>query len=351
VLRSVSVLCLLWLSSAGLAAPRVAVVLTRPGEISSDVVLTPLDSSATPTSLGSFPHLAGAAIRAAVLPGTSQVVAVADVAPTGDFSSGLFHVRSGPSQRPLLQGLFHASRPLPVSATRVLVERGVEGPALTDRLRVDSLGVDLLEVDTGVVRRVHSYSGYTTHLIAVFRGEVLVYRVGPGGADLVAVHLSSLGVRVLARLVPMARDFQLDEAGGRVVFTNAIPEDHAWGVFSVDVQSGQSSVWARGKTPALSPWVMTKPSGERLLLWNTPAEGVRSGLGRPTGFPAAMVGSGQRLLGSTPGEGYRLFMPQGYGTQVAPWVWETSSSRAMKLFVPSGMRADVAGFVSSEAGR
>jgi len=301
------------------AAPGVALVFTRPGSPTSDVVVERADSPDHPTSIGGFSHQPSAAIRAAVIPGRNEVVAVADVDRSGDFPSGLFHVRGKRVDRPLVRGLFHASRPLPINATHVLVERGVEGPPLSGKLRVDALSVDLVELSTGSLRQVHAYSGYTTHLVAVDGPEVLLYRVGAEGADLAAVHLKTSAVRVLTPLVPMARDFYFDSQGRRLLFTNGLREERAWGVFSVSLKTGELKRLSKGTSPSLAPWTFATSSSTR---------------------------PGHRLVESLPAEGFHLWVSQGSGTRSRPIVVEARTSRVMPLSVPPGQRVDVAGFVA-----
>src|SRR4051812_36127429 len=77
--------------------PRVAWVLTRPGETQSEVRVQAVEGTEAPKIVGRFSHLPDAAIRATALPGTTQIAVVADVLRTrdGSFAAGLFSLGDG----------------------------------------------------------------------------------------------------------------------------------------------------------------------------------------------------------------------------------------------------------------
>jgi hypothetical protein len=134
----------------------------------------------------------------------------------------------------------------------VLVQRGIAGSEAPqgDALRTDALSIDAIEPWSGAATTLHTYSGYTTHLAGVSGDEAIVYRVAHQHADLVAVHVQSGALRVLAQEIPaFARDFSVVErldlttlARSVVARADAISvTPHVWFDGSVVVNDGQGA--------------------------------------------------------------------------------------------------------------
>lgn len=245
------------------SGPTVALLVTRPGAGYSSLVLTRAGASAEPVPVARFDHAAGAAVKGVVLPGTSAVLAVADTVATRDlsFASSLFRVEPHRPASRLCDGLVYASRPLVTKAGRVFVSRGTAGPAPSAAStldgREDALVIDEIDPGTGHARTVHSFAGYLAFLAGAHGREILVYRVGAAGADLVSVDADSGDVRVIApSLLPFARDFSVDAERGAVVFQERDERDsRTWVVDRVDLASGARTRLAAARSMSLAPSV------------------------------------------------------------------------------------------------
>jgi hypothetical protein len=249
---------------AGGGSSRVSVVTLRGAETrASDVRV---DGAVVGTVLHA-PLGQGAVIRADALRDRRAAVVVLDEdrGRIRDWGGALVRVGEG-ATRLLAHGVYHASRPLASVDGLVYIERGAPGALPTEeearrgRLRVDPIRIDAIDPDSGASRAIYAWSGYTLHVAGEWESELIVYRLGPLGADLVGIDRASGRARVVAALLPFARDFAVDHAGGAILLTNRDEKDsHLWIVLRVDLATGASTRLAekRDETPALpaGPWL------------------------------------------------------------------------------------------------
>lgn len=167
-------------------------------------------------------YVPGSAIQTARLP-TGAVVAVADRAagPDPSWGSSLLYVAAASGAPPptaLCDRVFYASRPLPLPSGEVAVERGVAGPVVAGRVRVDELTIDAVTVSgprAGATRTLYATSGFEAHLAALAGDELVVYLVQPNVASLRAIDWRTGRERVVvASLPPFAHDFAVTSDGG-----------------------------------------------------------------------------------------------------------------------------------------
>lgn len=187
---------------------------------------------------------AEASIRAVTSDG-GWVFLDVDVRTQGDvsFAGALVGVRSAPDSEgaapvELARDVVHASTPLPFG-DRVLVSRGAAGPTIPGVARVDELSIDAISPTTGAIETIAKHRGYLLFLAGATDREILLYRVGVDGADIVAVDPTDPAhpTRTLAQgIAPYARDFSVDAIDGRLVFVNR-REDGAWAVVALDLES------------------------------------------------------------------------------------------------------------------
>lgn len=260
------------------AAPRVAILATSPlGDETQLFFVTP--NAPLPAPAARFRHRPGASVQAMVLEGTQTVFAVADRTLHRDASYASALVRLTPGEEPewLCDGVVMASRPL-VDGGRVLVARGRAGADRGHEYRIDDLTIDAIDLATRKAHTLTRYTGYLLYLVGIDRGEVIVYRVGPEGADVVALGATG-GLRVvLPTLEPYARDFHLD-ANGIVEFQNR--HGREWVGYWVDLRNP-----ARTATPeTVAPLARASATDTR---WS--AELVP----RPGDFPVARLTDRQR---------------------------------------------------------
>lgn len=240
---------------AALAAPasratpaRVALFATPPGSTRSTFHLAEVGAGKVGPPLATLRHLADATVRARVVPGTPVVVATADTSPARDrsFNASLFRIEPRAEPTLLCDGVVHASRPLVTEDGRVFVARGVAGPEPHPgdgpaTLRVDALTIDEVDLVTGATRTVHAHQGYLAFLAGAWNGDLVIYRVSPGSADIVLVNPDSGATRVLApKIPPFARDFSIDAAAGALVFQGRHESDpKAWVIERLDLTRGK----------------------------------------------------------------------------------------------------------------
>jgi hypothetical protein len=241
------------------SGPAVALLVTRPAASHTSLYLQRPGDRDVGAPLATFSHLEGAAVRGAVVPGTDVVLAAADTAPTRDpsFAASLFRVAPHRPPEILCDRVVHSSRPLVTAAGRVFVSRGAPGPEVEGQMRVDALTIDEIDPATGAARPVHAASGYLLFLAGAHAHELLLYRVLPGGADLVAVDPDTGAARVvLAPMLPFARDFSIDAARGAIVFQQRDEHDsRTWTVERVDLASGARERLFAGPSTSLAPHV------------------------------------------------------------------------------------------------
>lgn len=287
-----------------------------PGDTSTELVFA--GGNAPTEIVATFAHLPEAVVRGGVLPGSQTVVVVADTLAVRErsWASSLLALEPKRPVRVLADGVFHASRPHVTASGRVFVQRGQAGPPLAANLRVDALKVDEIDPASGAARTIHTWQGYETHIAGSLGDELFLYRVGPQGADLVAVQLDTGNTRVIVASWPgMARDFSVDAVGRAIVAQqlDAGPP-RRWVVERVDSYTGARTVLASSVHRDLVPFVwpggrvmvnpergsgplvlgssiaLRAPAGATLWLRSTSPDGAwLAGLWtRPSGLPAAV---------------------------------------------------------------
>ena len=174
-------------------------------------------------------YVPGGAIQTARL-ATGALVAVADRAARVDrsWASSLLYVAAASGARDpveLCDRVFYASRPLPLPSGEIAVERGVAGPLVPGRVRVDELSIDAVDPRTHAARTLYVTTGFEAHLAALAGDEIIVYLVQPNLASLRAIDWRTGRERVVvASLPPYAHDFSVD--GGALVVHNRDHEHH-----------------------------------------------------------------------------------------------------------------------------
>lgn len=224
-------------------------------------------------TLGAVEHPADAIVRVEAVQPAGRFLGVAVVADEGAgrraFGAALSYVpvvagraKLGAARR-LTTGLASATRPLVGDDGLVYVQRGSEGlPPTRDEarrglLRVDALEIDAVDVETGAVRVVTTWQGYATHLAGALADDLVVYRVGPRGAEIVRVDRRSGKTRVVAQVPPFARDFSVDVSGRALVFSDRDDIDPSrWGVVRLDLESGAAVVLSRVTDEAPIPFAL-----------------------------------------------------------------------------------------------
>jgi hypothetical protein len=329
--------------------PRVALLATFPGALHTSLYLVHAGETAPPAPVATFGHLPDATVRAALIPGTTTALVTADTTPTRDasFNASLFRLAPHTPPETLVDRVVHASRPLVTPAGRVFVARGVAGPELDGKLRVDALTIDEIDISTGAARTVHAVQGHLTFLAGLAGHELVVYRVLPGHADIVAIDPDTGAVRpVLSTLPPFARDFSIDAAGARLVFQNRHEADsRTWVIDEVTLANGKTRRLYQSASmtmaPALLPGggVLFNPDGAGLHALDTEAP-LRGPLGPGVDVHAGLSADGAHLLA----------LHTVAGALPVPFVIETKSGAASVLPAPSGARIAIAGILPGEGG-
>jgi len=335
----------------GTFGPEVALLATRPSGTTTSLYLTRPGDPSAPAPVATFSHLEGAVVRGTTVPGTDTVLAVADTSPARDASFAASIFRIAPHEPPALlcDRVVHASRPLVTASGKVFVSRGTAGPELAGgSLRIDALTIDEVDRDTGATSTMHAFSGYLTFLAGSFRDEVLLYRVGPGGADIVAFDATSGTLRVvLASVPPYARDFSVDEARGMLWFEDRHETDsRRWVVDRVDLVSGARTRIHESASMSLAPhaWpgggVALNPDGRSgLALLGTTLD-VRHPLG----------GGVDLALAESAGGAYVAFLHTLPSRLPVPFTVDTATGEASRIATPDGTRVTIAGFVPDAGG-
>jgi len=248
------------------ASPDVAVLSTRPGDGFTELRFQKPGAAELSPAVARFDHLDDATALGALIPNTRKVLATATVLP-GDasFASALMLLEAGQPTRVLADQVAVANRPFVTSTGRIFIQRGVAGASVTPnlpgpkprnaQLRVDALRIDEIRLDAEP-RTVFSTQGYTAFIAGINGMELIVYRVTPSDAQLVAINVDTLTQRTLARLEPLARDFVVDETAHRVVFTLGESATRSWHVVSVDLRTGDLTTLTTGILPSLLPFVL-----------------------------------------------------------------------------------------------
>jgi len=236
-------------------APRLALVTTTVGSDASSWWLA--DDHGALQRLGSFAHLPAGDVRAVVLAGrTLLATAPSRHSRDNSFDTGLWRLDPTGSSRLLCEHLTHASTPL-VHRGRAFVVRGSAGASRAHRgeIRIDALRVDEIDPNDGSSTTLHDFDGYMLHLAGAFGRELLLYRVAPNHADIVAIHLGNHTLRpIVDQLPPFARDFSVDRANARLIYRGRHErQTRTWVVDAVSLDSGKRTRLFRGPTFALAP--------------------------------------------------------------------------------------------------
>jgi len=329
--------------------PRVALVATRPGAELSSLYLVRAGEPGDPAPVATFGHLADAVVRAAVLPGSDVVLATADTTPGRDasFNASLFRLTPHAPPVTLVDRVVHASRPLVTRAARIFISRGAAGPEVDGQMRIDALSIEEVNGSTGQTRVVHAADGYLLFLVGAAGREIVLYRVLPKGADLVAVDPDSGALRpILKSMPPFARDFSIDAAGQRVVFQNRHESDaQTWVIEEVDLASGHKNRLFSSPSMALAPALLPKGS----LLYNPPGRGL-STLDAEMRVSSPLGAGVDVVAASTADERWIAALHTQPSALSVPFVLETTSGAAAVLPAPSGVRVEIAGITTENGG-
>jgi dipeptidyl aminopeptidase/acylaminoacyl peptidase len=335
---------------APVVAPRVVMLSGQPGSTRTEVMVASPGTNVAPQAFASLDHLPGAIVKGAVLPGGSTAVVVADTLPARELSwaASLLLVEPGLPPRQLVDRVYHASRPLVSSDGRVFVQRGTAGSDGSKdgqklALRVDELAVDEVDLSSGSTRTILSWQGHETHLAGQLDHEIIVYRVGPQGADLVAVHMDTAHVRVVVpSWPPMARDFSVDESGRGIVaqqLDDGPPRQ--WVVQHVSLDTGARRTLASSTHRDLVPYVF--PDGAVLV--NPPDRRGPSMLSSPIGVKG-LGGPGVMWLRTTsPDRNWITGTWAVPGTLPVGIVVRASDGKVLRVPSVEGHRVDVIGVV------
>ncbi|WP_434046981.1 MULTISPECIES: hypothetical protein [Sorangium] len=345
---------------AALAAPnpsaasrRVAILATYPGAAMTTLHIAALGGAKAGPALATLRHLSDAVVRAHVVPRTQIVLATADTSPSRDrsFNASLFRIEPQAAPVALCDGVVHASRPLVTADGRVFVSRGVAGPEpppdgdLT-RLRVDRLTIDEVDLATGATRAVHRHTGYLAFLAGAWGGELVVYRVAPGSADIVLVNPDTGATRVIAPSIPpFARDFSIDAAANALVYQGRHEVDPgAWVIDRLDLNTGKRTRLETSASNGLAPhaWpggglAYTPDRRTGLLL-----VGARAALRGPLG---AGVDAVQAV---SPDAAWVAALHTSPSAFPVPFAIHAESGEVAAIPAPSGARIAVAGFTAAK---
>lgn len=340
-------------AQATVRPPPLALLLTGPGEHRSSLhYLRPGERLGL--ALAHLEHQASSTIRARTRPGDQAVFVTASVAPSGDYDTALFRVTAGRNTVRLCDHVVHASAPLVSTDGRVFIARGQAGPIPTDRrhYRVDALRIDRVDPSSGAVDTVHHFDGYLTHLAGFHAaggtsGEIIVYRVGPLGADIVAVDAVTRSIRtVRAPILPFARDFSIDHDGRHLIYRGRHPKrTDRWTVESVDLRSGDHHTHADDPNFALAPAAW--PGGGILI--NPGRRGPRL-LDTQARFRAPWPRGVDILRAVDPTTRFIALLHTEQGHPPQAYVYDRTSQSAHQLPAINDRRVAIAGFVDPARG-
>ncbi|MBW2454957.1 MAG: hypothetical protein JRI68_10615 [Deltaproteobacteria bacterium] len=331
-------------------APAVALVATIPGDDASRLYVARPGEPLPPPVL-EFRHLPSGSVRAEVWSDDPVVLATAPTTPSRDpsFDGGLYRLDPAAGAQLLCDGVVHAARPLITPDGRVFVARGMAGPSSANpaAVRVDELTIDEVDPLTGVVTPVHHHTGHLAHLAGWHDGRLLVYQVGPGSAEIVAVSPATGKTTVLVASLPaFARDFSVDPVGGQLVYRGRHEDDpRRWVVDTLDLAKGARQRLYEGDSFSLAPHVW--PGGGVAI--NPRRRGLQL-LGSGDGLVSPM-GSGVDLVrGVSQGDRYVALLHTVQGRLPLPFVVDRQTSGVAPVPTPPGTRVAVAGFVSAKGG-
>jgi len=329
--------------------PSVALVATLPGAELSSLYVVDAGRAAAPPPVATFAHAPDAVVRAALVPNTPFVLATADTEVSSDrsFDASLFRLEPHAPPIVLTDRVVHASRPLVTAAGRVFVSRGKPGPALEGRMRVDALTIEEVDLETGKTRVVHAEDALLLFLAGSTEREILLYRVFPDKADVVAVDPDTFATRfILKSLPPFARDFSTDASGDKLVFQDRSETDaRAWVVDEVEVATGKKSRLFSSASMTLAPAVL--PNGG--VLYNPPGRGLET-LDAEARV-ASPLGPGVDVVAASTGDAHFLAALHTQPSALpVPFVLDTQTGKVALLPAPRGTRIAIAGFSTQNGG-
>lgn len=325
-------------------APRTALLATHPGAELTSLFLVDAVGSSALAPVSTFAHLPDATVRAAIIPGKTEVLATADTTPSRDasFNASLFHLRPHNPPERIVDRVVHASRPLVTQTGRVFVSRGEPGAKIEGHMRVDSLAIDEIDLGTGQTRTVHQTNGYLLFLVGAIGSDIVLYRIFPDRADIVAIDPDTLAERPIVKsLPPFARDFSIDEKNGLLVFQNRHESDsHAWVVERVELGTGKTNRLFSGPSMTLAPFalpqggVVFNPRGQGLSPLDTSLSVI------------APLGAGVDVIAASTADGRWLAaLHTRPSTFAVPFIVDTKTGAWRVLPAPPNTRVAVAGFV------
>lgn len=337
-------------------AATVALLATTPGAAQTTLHFAAIGALKASPPLAVLRHLPDATVRASVVPGTTVVVATADTRPTRDASFNASLFRLAPKAEPALlcDRVVHASRPLVTAAGRVFIARGVAGPEPSPDdhgapgLRVDTLTIEEVDPRTGAARVVHTHRGYLVFLAGAWNGELILYRVAPGHADLVAVNPDSGAERAVApSILPFARDFSIDAAAGALVFQERDEADPGvWVIDRLDLATGKRLRLATSANNGLAPH--TWPGGGVAY---TPDRSAGLTVLGAQAVKRGPLGPGVDAVQAIAADGaWVVALHTSPGAFAVPFALRPSDGAVPSIPAPPGARIAVAGFVTTSGG-
>ena len=324
--------------------PEVAIVVGDPQGVTSTVVA--MTAAGKTRQLGIVSHRDGAAIRAATT-GNGGVAVNADVSPGKDLSfvGGLFLVHEGEETRTLALDVVHASTPHVLGDGRILVSRGVPGPESPGVARADDLTVDAVDATTGEVATIASFHGYLLFIAGTLGDEVLLYRIGEGHADVIAVDVRTSKERTLiAEINPYARDFSVDAVTRTLVYSNHEAEPSAsseWFTERLDLASLKAERLEEGPSMEVTPHAL--PGGDVLLTLD-----AEKGASRLSGGPLEIGAGVSEIADIDPSAHFATGTVAMPGALGRPFVVDLSTGKTRPFPVPNEKRAIVAGFMGGK---
>lgn len=330
---------------ATLDAPRAVILATHPGAELTSVFFVDSRGSTHLAPVATFGHLPDATVRAIVIPGKNEVVATADTTPTQDasFNASLFYLRPHSPPERFVDRVVHAGTPLVTAAGRVFVSRGEPGKYVDGQMRVDALTIDEIDLPTGKSKTVYQTNGYLLFLAGALGDEIVLYRIVPGQADIIAVDLNTGKERFIQKnIAPFARDFSIDPSSQTLVFQNRHETDSStWVVDRVGIKTGKSQRLFSSSSMTLAPFAL--PQGG--VLFNPPGHGLSALDGQVS--ISGPLGAGVDVVAAVTNDGRYLAalhtLPSAFAV---PFVVDTQRGTTRVLPAPANTRVVVAGFVT-----
>ncbi len=331
-------------------APALAMVATVPGDGTSRLYVARPGEPLPPAVL-EFQHLPGGSLRAEVWSDAPMVLATAPTTPGRDrsFDGGLYRLDPQSGAQLLCGDVVHAARPLITPDGRVFVARGTAGPWPADpaTVRVDELTIDEVDPLTGAVTPIHHHSGHLAHLAGWHDGRLLVYQVGPGSAQIVAVSPATGKTTVLVASLPaFARDFSVDSVSETLVYRGRHEDDpRRWVVDALELATGAETRLFEGDSFSLAPHVW--PGGGVAI--NPGRRGLRL-LGSGDSLVSPMGPGVDLVRGVSQDHRYVALLHTVQGRLPLPFVVDRQTSRLAPVPTPPAARVAVAGFVAAKGG-